>query len=335
VVEFRSTPDQPHEGDQPVRRARETGTDPWWRREVIESRTRSEYAADLKQQVVAGTPDRPFGERLDEPFDLAAPGPYSPVRSGDGLETPRVVLKRFDPERSGLPQVSESDARTYIEARHADHPWLAAARDCSPEAQRVFAALDQGGGHAHIRHEGWVTEEMNERRVTYLEDPAQRDPAKRAVSIDGLESDDRPHRCGRITSRITDPDAFATAFARGVEHPEVRAALETPFSRGRRPSEVVVPIADLLGPDGPHYCRGWRLEAADGSMKAAREQRDAWAEARARNAVADVPEPTAQPVDTFDGGTATFAFRANQEGSAYEIVTMYVRPVETDERDAR
>src|SRR5260370_38441636 len=39
-----------------------------------------------------------------------------------------------------------------------------AARDRSPEVQRLFAALDQGGGHAHIRHEGWVTEEMNELR---------------------------------------------------------------------------------------------------------------------------------------------------------------------------
>jgi hypothetical protein len=48
-----------------------------------------------------------------------------------------------------------------------------------------------------------------------------------------------------------------------------------------------------------------------------------------------VPEPTARPVDTFEGGTATFAFRANPAGSGYEIVTMYVRPVDTDERDAR
>jgi hypothetical protein len=177
VVELRSTPDQPQESDQPVRRAQETGADTASRRQAIEPRSRSEYAADLKQQAVAGTPDRPFGERLDEPLDVARRGPDSPEGSGDALETPREALKRFDPERAGLPRVSESDARTYIEARHADRPWLAAARDCSPEAQRVFAVLDQGGGHAHIRHEGWVTEEMNERRVTYLEDPAQLDPA--------------------------------------------------------------------------------------------------------------------------------------------------------------
>lgn len=47
--------------------------------------------------------------------------------------------------------------------------------------QRIFAALDQGHGHAHIRHEGWVTEEMNERRVRSLEDPAQLDPTKRVA----------------------------------------------------------------------------------------------------------------------------------------------------------
>ena len=68
----------------------------------------------------------------------------------------------------------------------AGRPWLAAARGCSPEVQRVFATLDQGGGHAHIRHEGWVTEEMNELRLRCLEDPAQLDTAKRAAGIDGL-----------------------------------------------------------------------------------------------------------------------------------------------------
>jgi hypothetical protein len=61
----------------------------------------------------------------------------------------------------------------YLDARRGERPWLAAARDCRPEVQRLFAALDQGGGHAHIRHEGWLTEETNRRRVAYL----QRSPA--------------------------------------------------------------------------------------------------------------------------------------------------------------
>jgi hypothetical protein len=330
VVELRSTPDQPHEGDQPVRRARETGTDPWWRREVVEPRTRSEYAADLKQQVVAGTPDRPFGERLDEPLDVAPRGPDSVEGSGDAPETPREGLKRFDPERSGLPRVSESDARNYIEARHADHPWLAAARDCSPEAQRVFAALDQGGGHAHIRHEGWVTEEMNERRVMYLEDPAQLDPVKRAASIDGAMTGDQPHGCKKAASRITEPDAFAVAFTRGMEHPGVRTALETSFDPDRRPRPVSVPVESLLGSDGHDYCTGWQMQPVDGSMRKAFREREAWVAARADGERGEVPQPIAEPVETFEGGSIVFAFGPNRAGDGYEVVTMFPRPPESD-----
>jgi hypothetical protein len=115
-------------------------------------------------------------------------------------------------------------------------------------------AVDAGGGHAHIRHEGWVTEEASMRRAAYLEDPAQLDPGKRHLGIDGLRQDDRPHRCASTSTRITDPDAFATAFARGVEHPKVREALEMPFDPVKMPRDVALPIADLLGtviaPDG-------------------------------------------------------------------------------------
>jgi hypothetical protein len=69
----------------------------------------------------------------------------------------------------GLLKVSTADAAAYLDARQAERPWLAAARDRSPEVQRLFAALDQGRGHAHIRHEGWVTEEMSRRRVAHLD----------------------------------------------------------------------------------------------------------------------------------------------------------------------
>ena len=105
----------------------------------------------------------------------------------------------------------------------------------SPEARRIIAAMDAAGGHAHIRHEGWVTEEANRRRVTYREDPAQLDPEKRELSIDGLRQNDQRHRCGDIATRITDPDAFATAFARGVEHPKVREALDMAVRPGQKP----------------------------------------------------------------------------------------------------
>ena len=82
-----------------------------------------------------------------------------------------VALVTFEPRRAGLPEVSIKDATAYLDKHHAERPWLSVARDCPPEVQRIFAALDQGGGHAHIRHEGWVTEEMNERRLRSLEDP--------------------------------------------------------------------------------------------------------------------------------------------------------------------
>jgi hypothetical protein len=165
---------------------------------------------------------------------------------------------------------------------------------------------------------------MNRRRVAYLEDPAQLDPAKRAAGIDGLKPDGQLHRCGSIATRITDPEAFAMAIARGVEHPDVRAALETKFKDKHAPAQVVLPIADLLGSDGHRYCTGWQLDAAGGSVKAVREQRDAWA----RNA--DGPEPRIRPVETFDSGTIIFMFGPNRARNGYEIVTMYVNPPDRD-----
>ena len=102
-------------------------------RQCMEPRSRTEYAADLERQV---------------------------------------ALVTFEPRRAGLPEVSIKDATAYLDKHHVERPWLSVARDFPPEVQRVFAALDQGHGHAHIRHEGWVTEEMNERRVRNLEDPA-------------------------------------------------------------------------------------------------------------------------------------------------------------------
>jgi hypothetical protein len=141
------------------------------------------------------------------------------------------------------------------------------AERASPEVARILVAADQGGGHGHIRHEGWVTEDANMRRVAYLEDPAQLDPDKRRRGIDGLKADGRAHRCGIISARFTNPDAFATALARGSGHARVREALEQPFDPDRRPREVRVPIADPLGPDGYRHCTGWRLETEGVSVK--------------------------------------------------------------------
>jgi hypothetical protein len=170
---------------------------------------------------------------------------------------------------------------------------------------------------------------MNECRVRNLEDPAQLDPAKRAAGIDGLAADDRPHRCGRIATRITSPDAFAIALAAGVAHRDVRAALGTEFRERRIPPPVVLPIAEALGPDGHRFCSGWQLEPVDGSLKTARNLRDSWAATR------DGPEPKSRRVETFEGGTLSFVFGPNQARDGYEIVTMNVNPPGRQGSDVR
>ena len=289
--ELRGGPDEADDGG----RAERDGPGAGAVRERSEVRSRAEYAADA---------------------ELAA-----------SLE----VVRRFDARRAGLAEVSTRDAVAYLDARQAERPWLAAARDRSPEVQRLFAALDQGGGHGHIRHEGWVTEEMSRRRVAYLEDPAQLDPAKRAAAIDGLKSPETFHRCRAASSRITDPDAFAVAFARGIEHPTVRAALDAKFTPAQVPRPVSLSIGDLLGPDGYRYCTGWRLQPVEGSMNAAREHRAAWIEARGQGREAVGPEPEARAAGTFAGGTVVFAFAPNDARDGYEVVTMYPRP-RRDER---
>jgi hypothetical protein len=281
-------------------------------RQAIEPRTRAQYRADLMQYSASGWERLSFRNRMDEPLD--------------GRTVPGEVVRRFEPARAGLPEISARDACAYIETHQAERPWLAAARGCSPEVQRVFAALDQGSGHGHIRHEGWVTEYMNERRAAYQEDPAQLNPAKRTAGIDGLKGSGKPHICREIATRITDPEAFAVAFARGIEHPKVRAALATPFDRDRRPSVVSVPAEDLLGPEGHRFCTGWRLEPVDGSLRAARQRRELWFAARADNKVSPVTAPTARPVETFEGGQIVFAFAPSGFRDEYEVVSMYPRP---------
>ena len=136
----------------------------------------------------------------------------------------------------------------------------------------------------------------------------------------------KPTSCASTSSRIADPDAFATAFARGVEHPKVREALDMAFDPRRMPRDVTVPIPDLLGPDGHRYCTGWQLEPVDGSMKTAQTNRDSWLAARERGRDPDVPQPRVQPVPTFEGGEIAFFFRRNYAEKRYEIVTMFPRP---------
>jgi hypothetical protein len=283
-------------------------------------RSRTEYAAELEQRAVSGWDQRPFR-------------PFVADRPSGASDEPLEPVRRFEPSRAGLPD--PGDAVTYLDARQPERPWLAAARGRPSEVQRLFAALDQGGGHAHIRHEGWVTEEMNRLRVARLEDPAQLDPTKRQAGIDGLRSPEKLHRCWEISSRITDPEAFAVAFSRGIEHSMVRAALDTEFTAKQVPRPVSLHVSDLLGPDGHRYCTGWRLQPVEGSMKAARDNRAVWVDAHSHDRDTDVPEPSARPIETFAGGLMVFAFGPTRARDGYEVVTMYPRPREDEQQGDR
>ncbi len=74
----------------------------------------------------------PFRFRSGEPTD-GADG-----RGADWLNTPLEVLRRFEPRQAGLPEISAGDAAAYLNAHHIERPWLAAARDCGPEVQRIW-----------------------------------------------------------------------------------------------------------------------------------------------------------------------------------------------------
>jgi hypothetical protein len=161
------------------------------------------------------------------------------------------------------------------------------------------------------------------RRVAYLEDPAQLDPDKRRSGIDGLRPGGRHHICATLSSRIADADAFATALVRGTGHPDVRAALSTPYDRGSRPDPVRIPIAALLGSDGHRVCTGWQLEPVAESIDAARDNRREWRAAIAEGRQPDIPEPSARPVPTFEGGTIAFVISHNRQRNGYEIASLF------------
>jgi hypothetical protein len=326
VGELRDPEDEPDQSDRSERVVLGASSEVAAGRVRLESRSRGEYAAELEQETVSGRQQLRFASRLAESVDDLDSGQAGAPRGADIVDALLGATRRFEPKRAGLPEVSADDATAYIAARQDDRPWLAAAWGCSSDVQRVFAALDQGLGHAHIRHEGWVTEEMNERRVAYLEDPAQSDPAKKAAGIDGLREGDRPHQCRQMATRIIDPDAFAVAFAQGVEHPRVRAALEMPFDPDDTPRPVQLPIEELLGPHGHKYCTGWRLEPVDGSMNGARRARETWIAATDEERASGLSQPTARPVETFEGGTVVFVFGHYSAGGRYEVLTMYPRP---------
>ena len=164
-------------------------------RDRLETDTRVIDAPDVSRE----TAESPRGEVLADPERRREESAESQQRvDGNGESRPfkvnRDELAGFDLKRAGLPDMSIDAAAKYIEENRASRPWLAMTDHASPEARRIIAAMDAAGGHAHIRHEGWVTEEANRRRVAYREDPAQLDPEKRELGIDGL----RPERLSLI-----------------------------------------------------------------------------------------------------------------------------------------
>jgi hypothetical protein len=309
-------------------------------RDSLETDTRVVDAPDAPCETpeTEKTEESPQGEVLDDPERRREESAELRQRvEGDWDERPfkvdREELGRFDLKRAGLPDMSIEAAAKYVAEHRDSRPWLAMTDRASPEATRIIAAMDAAGGHAHIRHEGWVSEEANRRRVVCREDPAQLDPEKRHLGTDGLRPDGPPHWCRTTATRIADPDAFATAFVRGVEHPKVREVLDSPIDSGKKPKEVAVPITDLLGPDGNRYCTGWRLEPVNASAKVALANREKWIAERSEGRMPDVPEPRAAPVSSFEGGGIVFAFMRNNDEKRYEVVSMYARPAQPKSAD--
>ncbi|MGZ0147885.1 hypothetical protein ACXJJ3_12515 [Kribbella sp. WER1] len=216
-------------------------------------------------------------------------------------------------------------AAEYIAANKDDRTWLDAVTDATPQVQRIFVAIDQGNGHAHIRHGPMGNDQLYADRVARLEDPAQTDPDKRALSIDGLD-EDRMHYCAHISARIHDAEAFVAAYAGAVKRPEVREVLDSPWTAGTVPRPVSVPIADLLGRDGHEWCSGYRLVGEPSEAKRARRE---WVKARSEGQdLSGRPEPSVERIPTFEGGDIVVAFASNAADRSYEITSMFPDPPE-------
>ncbi|MGW7681290.1 hypothetical protein ACWGID_11150 [Kribbella sp. NPDC054772] len=256
---------------------------------------------------------------LDKRWDTSEAGlPPGPLpESAQSLDTDAV--DSMDPDtRRGL---EYEGAEEYIAKNKDDHPWLEPATDASPAVQRIFSAIDQGSGHAHIRHGPMGDDQLYADRVARLQDPAQTDTVKREAGVDGLKPN-KMHRCSWEATRIHDATAFAAAFAAAVELPEVQSALATPLGSTIEPPDTVkVPIAELLGPDGHKFCSGYRLEGGPEAMQSRKE----WLQAHAQGGdLSNIPEPRSERIESFEGGHAVIRFKPNDKG--YEIGTLFVEP---------
>ncbi|WP_427896295.1 hypothetical protein ACQHIV_20410 [Kribbella sp. GL6] len=256
----------------------------------------------------------------DKTWDSSAAGlpPGALPESTKSLSA--AVIDAMDPDIRRI--LEYQGAAEYIAANKTDRPWLEPAAEASEPVQRIFTAIDQGNGHAHIRHGPMGDDQMYADRVARLEDPAQTDPSKRALSIDGL-NENKQHYCAKESSRIHDVEAFVAVFAGAVKHPDVRQALALPWAEDREPRPVAIPIADLLGEDGHEACSGYRLAGSE-----ARRVRKEWVKARAEGRdLTDTPEPEAERIPTFEGGMIIVRFAGNAAAKRYEIITLFPKPL--------
>jgi hypothetical protein len=213
-------------------------------------------------------------------------------------------------------------AAEYIAKHREQRPWLDSVIDASPAVQRIFASIDQGNGHAHVRHGPMGDDRDHANRVAFLEDPAQTVAEKRSRSVDGLDAS-KTHYCGPSASRIHDAAAFAAAFSKAIDHPLVKQSLDSPWNDNYKPPDVRVPISELLGPDGHLACSGYVLSGWPGSKK----ERKQWVDARANGRdLSDLPEPRAERIPTFEEGFITISFARDRPGRRYEVMTMYPLP---------
>lgn len=129
--------------------------------------------------------------------------------------------------------------------------------------------------------------------------------------------------CPAYSTRIHDPDQYANAVTRGIEHPTVRATLDRPHDRSEIPDPVRVPIVDLLGVDGHEFCSGYRWAGDD--LARALADRSAWVGGHRCAALA---VPGAVPLGSFQDGMIEFRFCHNRSWDGYQVSEMYPMPVE-------
>ncbi|TCC43408.1 hypothetical protein [Kribbella sindirgiensis] len=313
--------------------------------ETVTGRRVAEQMEDESSGAATDAEDN-SGDPAEEAADVSVP--FSVDTEVDS-EPIKSRFDRWDPERLAMarppkPEVSEADDvqpddRTegndrraederngvaYIAASKDTRPWLAPAAECEPIVQSVYASIDQSDGHGHIRHGAMGSDEMQARRVAFNEDPAQPDPEKRALGVDGID-DSKQHYCGKDSTRVHDATALAAVYVMAAEHPEVRAVLDRPFDENVQPRDIAVPIAELLGSDGHEFCSGFTLKGWP-EAKAARKE---WLQvARAGGDLSEMPEPEVERIPTFEGGDIKIVFKRNLEAKRYGIYTLFPRPFE-------